>query len=62
MRIDGKDFVMQEWMRSGVAYGCRTETHLHIFFLAVIRHAAVNERNPAKIRSSAAIPASDLVH
>jgi pimeloyl-ACP methyl ester carboxylesterase len=32
---------MQEWMRSGAECGCRTETPLHDFFLAVVRHATV---------------------
>jgi hypothetical protein len=31
-RIDEKDFVMQELMRSGAGCGCMTETHLHDFF------------------------------
>jgi hypothetical protein len=48
VRIDGKDFVMQEWMRSGAECGCRTETHLHYFFPAVVHRAAVNERQPSQ--------------
>jgi hypothetical protein len=32
VRIDGKDFVMQELIRSGAGCGCMTETHLDDFF------------------------------
>jgi hypothetical protein len=31
-RVDEKDFVIQELMRSGAGCGCMTKTHLHDFF------------------------------